>query len=718
MGFFGFNKMVRKTFNKLTVVLWAMVALLMVSHGYSQSNNPLDIIRAEKFDGKSPGIGVEACALGGQDLCSIHDGDYIVYRHFDFDSGVAAFMASVATLHDGQIEIRFDSKTGPLAGICVFKNTGGWQEWNDVGCGIDSSLSGVRDVYLIFHGNAAKALVNLNSFVFQKTIVAGPGLELSTTVNRADVPDEEPQAADCWGEPDSLFSDSFENDISDNWTTQGMGVVTNLNDNSRALTALNGGLNFALTPNTYINKTDTGGEWRTQAEASLSADIDCGHLGTRPGIGFASKNMNRAIYVALNAAGDTIEVWRKLSDSSVVEAKAYDLSTNLNSGTRSLQPGTKYHLQIDWSPYSDGLIVFLDDNQGNQIANFRTVIDLPAARHPLLISYGRGASFSHVQFDPTLDDWDFKWQWKKQPVLTPDVCNPAVWKWADGKYYMIWRKFGRDTYHGIASSTDGINWQGVTDRVLKCTGDMNVLVDPFGDGLVYATAGGSDMPWYTSDGSEQFTNWKKTDLSLGSIYGNSRIQEIIDTKKYKQLAPISFGGEEYRFIAFTENWNDMPKPHTVVLLSNTLTNWILADANPLIPPRKDFWGEKGSAIGSAIPLPDGNILVASCSCTFAGYTGAPEPSNVSAIVDGKEPWKILKLGTLPDAPVSREDVWYKGPNFGTAFYYDPDSDTLFYYGGFHDYSIGVMRVQNFSRSKLFVEEQQQEKTVANIEAKK
>ena len=68
---------------------------------------------------------------------------------------------------------------------------------------------------------------------------------------------------------------------------------------------------------------------------------------------------------------------------------------------------------------------------------------------------------------------------------------------------------------------------------------------------------------------------------------------------------------------------------------------------------------------------------------------------MSAIADGKQPWKLLKVGTLPDAPVSREGVWYQGPNFGTAFYYDKESDTLFFYGGFHDYEIGMMRVRNF-----------------------
>jgi hypothetical protein len=226
-------------------------------------------------------------------------------------------------------------------------------------------------------------------------------------------------------------------------------------------------------------------------------------------------------------------------------------------------------------------------------------------------------------------------------------------------------------------------------------------VDPFDDGRVYITPGGEGLPWWSSDGTDNYTQWKNTGLTVGNIFGNSRIQEIIDTKKYHQMTPVVYEGADYRFIAFTEDWNRMPKPHTVVLLSNTLTNWVLASPNPVVPPQSNFWGEKGSAIGSAFVLPDGNILLADCACTFAGYTGAPEPSNVSAIVDGKHPWKVLKLGVLPDAPVSRENVWYEGPNFGTAYYYEPETDTLYFYGGFHDYRIGMMRVQNFSRSKLF-----------------
>jgi hypothetical protein len=545
-----------------------------------------------------------------------------------------------------------------------------------------------------------RALVNVSSFVFLKSIVAStPQIPLGFP-GRVDAIDDEPQAAQTWGMPESGFTDDFEDGQLKNWKVSGISITTNALDQEYSAECFGTNFNFAFTPDVYINKTDTGGEWRTLAEAALSTDIMLDSSSARPGIGFSSKDAKQWVYVALNSASNSIDVWRKFSDGLPARIKQYSLeATNTAETKRAIQPGMKYRLQVDWSPYSDGMIVFLHDDKGNTITSFRTVIDLPVARRPLLVCSGGAARFDNVNFDPAVDSWNFKWQWKKTPVLAADVCNPAIWKWKDGKYYMMWRKFGADNYHGIISSTDGVSWTRVKDEVLKCTGDMNVMVDPFGDGLVYITAGSGT--WWTSDGSNDFTVWKDSGLRMGSIFDNNRIQEIIDTKKYSQMKPVQFQGAGYRFIAFTENWIKDPKPHTVILLSNTLTNWVLANPEPVIPPGTNFWGEKGSAIGSAIVLPDGNILVASCSCTFAGYTGAPEPSNVSAIVDGRQPWKVLKLGILPDAPVSRDRVWYEGPNFGTAMYYEPAIDTLFFYGGFHDYYIGMMRVQNFSQSRLF-----------------
>jgi len=683
-------------------LLFALM-LIVGENKASAANNPLNTIKADSFDNKSDGIKTEACSEGGMDLCSIHDGDYAMYKAFDFDSGVAAFQIRIAANQKGSIDVRLDSPTGPLLGTCSFQPTGGWQSWANATCNVDNSQAGVRDVYLVFHGEGDAALVNVSQFVFLKsTVIAGQGIDLS---GRLDVKDDEPQATHAWGMPETGFTDDFADGTMSHWIASGLTVTDHGIDGSHSVAHTGTDLGFAYTPDVYINKTDTGGEWRTMAEASLAADIVINSVDARPGIGFSSKDGKQWVYVVLNPANNSIEAHRKLSDGTDVIIHEHpkflgDMAVkNPDAGvpqvTLTLQTGVKYRMQVDWSPYSNGMLVFLYDDKGAVITSFRTVIDLPAARRPMLICSGGDARFGGVKFDPTLDGWDYKWQWYKAPVLGDDVCNPAVWKGKDGKMYMTWRKFGADTFHGIASSPDGIHWTRVNDETLKCTGDMNVLVDPFGDGLIYVTPGGGNMPWFTSDGSNNYTTWNTAVIKVGDIFGNCRIQELIDTKRYPQMSPIQFQGTDYRFIAYVEDWVRMPKPHSVVLLSNTLDKWILPQPDPVIPPQDNFWGEKGSAIGAAFPLPDGNILIADCACTWAGYTGAPEPSNVSAIADGKQPWKILKLGTLPDVPVSREAVWYQGPNFGTAFYYDDTTDTLFFYGGFHDYRIGMMRVQHF-----------------------
>jgi hypothetical protein len=685
-----------------TALLVAAMVLITGGKVFAEKN-PLNTILADSFDVGSGAIKTEPCSEGGNNICSIHDGDYVVYKGYDFDSGVAAFKARIASIIHGSIEIRLDSPTGRLMGTCAFKPTGGWQNWQDVGCQVDNSQPGIRDVYLIFSSDAKSALVNVSSFVFLKSVLVNSSQIPMGLSNRVDAVDNEPQAVNAWGIPENGFTENFEDGDLKNWIVSGIAITTNALEQNYSAASLGSNFNSAFTPDVYLNKTDTGGDWRTMAEASLSADIVMDSPIAQPGIGFSSKDGKQQIFVTLNSADNSMVAWRKLSDGSLMRIKQYPDANNAATADWKIRPGVKYRLQIDWSPYSDGLIVFLHDDKGNTLTSFRTVIDLPVARRPLLVCWGGNARFDNINFDPTLDNWNFKWQWKKAPVLASDVCNPAIWKGKTGKYYMMWRKFGADNYHGIISSTDAVHWTRVKDDVLKCTGDMNVLVDPLGDGLVYITAGGGN--WWTSDGSDDFIVWKDSGLRLGSIFGNNRIQEIIDTKQYSQMSPVQFQGVGYRFIAFTENWMKDPKPHTVVLLSNTLTNWVLANPDPVIPPGTNFWGEKGSAIGAAIVLPDGNILIASCSCTFAGYTGAPEPSNVSAIVDGRQPWKVLKLGILPDAPVSREYVWYEGPNFGTALYYEPANDTLYFYGGFHDYYIGMMRVQNFSQSKLFHSQQ-------------
>ena len=706
----------------------------------ANTRNPLTPIPAISADDKSPDIKTEAdttppaaSATPAEHFANVHAGDFALYRGLDFDSGVAALKATVAGPNAGSLELHLDAPTGPLLVTCPFQPTGGWEKWQDITANVDHSQAGVRDVYVLFRAapNApasTRALVNLRGFVFLKSVVT-PTSGVPDLAARLDSPDaHEPQGIHAWGIPENGFKEEFCDSF---WRTRwqepgdlqpqlrlrgstgpdAVGAPSLLSRTSAASAMLRAPADaetsgekplFTWTRDAYLNPTDIGGDWRTLAEGSLRASLAAASPASRPGVGFASKDGHQAVYAVLNPADKAVEVWRKLADGTTTlvhrePGTAHGpFSADGPPDRRPDRSDGLYTLQLDWSPYSDALIVRLVDRENGQpILDFRTVIDLPAARYPLLVNSGGPATFADLHFDPTLDDWNYHWEWYKQPILGPDVCNPAVWRGPSGSMYMLWRKFGADTFHGIAKSDDGVHWIRVNDQAIKVTGDMTVLQDPFGDGKWYASPGSANQTWWSCDGTDDFKTWTQTDKKLGDIHGHNRIQEIIDTKRYPQLHPISYEGREYRFLAYCEDWVHAPQPHSVVLLSNTLTDWVEPTPDPVMSPANDFWGEKGNAIGSAYPLPDGNILIADCACTYAGYTGAPEPTNISAIASGTEPWKLIKKAVLPDAPVSRENVWYQGPNFATAFFYDDKNDTLFLYGGFHDYKIGVMRVRHF-----------------------
>lgn len=670
----------------LTVALTSGIAR---SQEPALTRNPLFTVPAGQFQEKHGALHPGPAGDAGPVLSTVHAGDWAKYDGFDFDSGVAGFRLESSTQNGlASLEIHLDKPDGPLLGkIARLPRSNTPDNYLSASCKVDNSQAGVRDVYLVFGGDSA-ATTAVQFFVFQKSLrdQSNP----PDLTKRLDLPNnDEPQATQAFGVPETGLTDDF-HDLS-HWKAQGFTVSSGA--------AVASGDARAFTPDAYINKTDTGGDWRTLAQAALTADITADDATAKPALGFASADGQQSISVSLDFEAEVLRANRQLTGGPPQTIRTEPKLATDPARTFHLKPGQPYRLRLAWSPYSNALMAFLSkpaDATNKPLANFRTVIDLPAARRPLLLNAGGRARFAHLVFDPAFDGWQPRWQFLKTPALDlKDVCNPAVWKWTDGKDYMVWRKFGADTFHGIATSDDAIHWTPVTDKVMKCTGDMNVLVDPLGDGKVYCTPGGANTPWFTSDGADHFSHWETSDKKLGDIHGFSRIQEIIDTAKHSQLQPVQLGGKTYRFIAFVEDWTRAPKPHTGVMLSNTLTDWTLASPDPLLPPRPDFWGEKGSAIGSAFVLPSGDILLASCSCTAEGYTGAPEPTNVSVIVDGKQPWILKKLATLPDAPVSRENVWYQGPNFGTAFLYEPANDTLYFYGGFHDYSIGLMRLPNF-----------------------
>lgn len=127
-------------------------------------------IEAENYDTQS-GIQTETCSEGGKNVGYIENGDYVVFNNIDFGSGATVFKARVASSNSGgNIEIRLNSITGPLVGICPVTSTGGWQTWVDATCNV-SGASGVHNLYIKFTGGSGY-LFNLNWFTFNKGSVS------------------------------------------------------------------------------------------------------------------------------------------------------------------------------------------------------------------------------------------------------------------------------------------------------------------------------------------------------------------------------------------------------------------------------------------------------------------------------------------------------------------------------------------------------------------
>jgi hypothetical protein len=101
-------------------------------------------------------------------VTDIHNGAYIKVCAVEFgDKGAAKFLASVASAtKGGAIELRLDSKTGPLIGALKVKSTGGLDKWKTQSCRVKGA-QGVHDLYLKFTGGDGP-LLNFDWWKFEK----------------------------------------------------------------------------------------------------------------------------------------------------------------------------------------------------------------------------------------------------------------------------------------------------------------------------------------------------------------------------------------------------------------------------------------------------------------------------------------------------------------------------------------------------------------------
>lgn len=170
-------------FNKAFFSFTLIVAFLLSSIvGYTPvhaASDAYSLTEAENFSSKSGAhLKVENSPDGGQSIGGTNDNQYLVYNNVDFGSGAncatkfSARLSVKGSNAGGNIEVRLDSPTGPLAGTLTVAATApdNWNVYQTQSTDI-ANVTGTHDVYLVFKVAAGKTYVaNLNWFQFSKTL--------------------------------------------------------------------------------------------------------------------------------------------------------------------------------------------------------------------------------------------------------------------------------------------------------------------------------------------------------------------------------------------------------------------------------------------------------------------------------------------------------------------------------------------------------------------
>ncbi len=117
--------------------------------------DPFAVNNAAQYDNQS-GTQNEICGDpdttgGGFDVAYVDDGDWLEFCGVNFGTGATGFHARIASPRAAKIELRIDSRTGPVIGTLDVPSTGGWSTWASASCSV-SNASGIHNLYMNFVG--------------------------------------------------------------------------------------------------------------------------------------------------------------------------------------------------------------------------------------------------------------------------------------------------------------------------------------------------------------------------------------------------------------------------------------------------------------------------------------------------------------------------------------------------------------------------------------
>ena len=323
----------------------------------------------------------------------------------------------------------------------------------------------------------------------------------------------------------------------------------------------------------------------------------------------------------------------------------------------ALAQGAAYRLRFDLSNRQPSMgkaaMAVLESADGKVLCSVKTFLDDVNTPHPLFLIANGAARVDNFKFQ-LLDRWSYNWKPIQKP-LNPDFkgFNPVVWRDKGGKWYMWARVDNR-----IRWSADGVNWSQETVAAPPVAAWDPAIVgitgDPWHEGRTYLTSpGGNYNPvqiYYSTDLMSGM--WTKYSEHPG-LRGTGREHVILDSQDWPGLQPFVYNGMPYRFLHITEG--DTGKGgSTMMRLSNDLKAfqeiegkdlYTNATNKPLLD--QNLWESEclNQATSCAAAL-DGDIHV----MTFKDGVRYERAIPQEAILDGKEPWKVKALQTIPGFP--------------------------------------------------------------------
>ncbi len=132
--------------------------------GYPTLRDTIQIDRYSTINGAQT-----AFVTGGEPkgwmVCEAANESYVTFNNIDFADGEATkIVARIASgQRFGNVEIRKDNPEGDLIAKIPFGHTGGWDSWINVECDIETKLTGLNDICIVFKSEAGSTKsINLN----------------------------------------------------------------------------------------------------------------------------------------------------------------------------------------------------------------------------------------------------------------------------------------------------------------------------------------------------------------------------------------------------------------------------------------------------------------------------------------------------------------------------------------------------------------------------